>query len=340
MTFGPFQRSRRQDAPRINAGELVAATVAGQIANPIVGQSPYRIGRDGALRVLPGTGGIVLNRRVGDPAVGLAGDHVEPGVSIRNNDHEVGTPPGGANRALLAFSCIGNVARVVTGPATGATGTVIGKHGGINHVIVDFPPAVRQALRIGDRMQVTAVGQGLKLLDVRGVTAMNLAPRLLARWGVRAWDGAVEVPVTHLVPSVLMGSGLGRPDGVLGDCDIQLTDRELCQRFRLGSLRFGDLVAIVSLDARFGPSLRRGVITVGVVVHSDSTVAGHGPGVTPLLVGRAGVLRPVYQPGANLALALGLRSEAAALPPPAEGERWLWRRVAPARGVGLGALVG
>jgi hypothetical protein len=312
--------SRLQDAPRINARELVATTVAGQIANPILGASPYRIGRDGVPRVLPGTGGIVLNWCVGDPAVGLAGDHVEPGVSIRNSDREVGAAPGAANRALLAFACIGNLARVVTGPATGAVGTVIGKHGGINHVIVDFPMHVRKELRIGDRIQITAVGQGLRLLDAPSVRAMNLSPRLLSAWGVRVRRGVVHVPVTHLLPGGLMGSGLGRPDGVLGDCDIQLSDPRARRQLRLEALRFGDLVAIAALDARFGPNRHPGVVTVGVVVHSDSTVAGHGPGVTPLLVAPTRALRPLRAAAANIGLALGMRSTAHALPSGEGGE--------------------
>jgi len=44
-----------------------------------------------------------------------------------------------------------------------AEGTVSGKHGGINHVLVDFPPVVLRKLRIGDRVQIHAVGQGLRL---------------------------------------------------------------------------------------------------------------------------------------------------------------------------------
>ncbi len=89
------------DRPRANLNRLVAATVAGQIANPLVRGSPYRVGRDGVLHVVPGTGGIVLNRRVGDRAVGLAGDHVEPGVSLHNNDREVVGPPGAANKGMM-----------------------------------------------------------------------------------------------------------------------------------------------------------------------------------------------------------------------------------------------
>lgn len=311
-------------APRINRAQLVAIRVAGQIANPVVRATPYRIGRDGVLRVVPGTGGIVLNRRVGDSAVDLAGDHVEPGVALHNNDREVVGPRDGPNRAMLLLSCIGNRAQVVSGPAAGALGTVTGKHGGINHVIVDFPPAALRRLRIGDRVQITTCGQGLCLRDFPGVRALNLAPRLLRRWGLIAHGRHLHVPVTHLLPASLLGSGLGRPDGVMGDCDVQISDPAVRRRLRLGSLRFGDLVAICPLDYRYGASPRGGAMTIGVVVHSDSQVAGHGPGVTPLLVSTDGSLCPIYSEGANLALLLQLRDRVAPLPAPSRAERALW----------------
>ncbi|WP_375754673.1 DUF4438 domain-containing protein [Corallococcus exercitus] len=309
-------------APRTNESRLVAAAVAGQVSHPVVRVSPYRIGRDGVLRLLPGSGGIVLNRRVGDRAVGLAADHMEAGVSIHNPGRDDIGARGGSNRALMFQACVGNRARVTSGPVTGAVGTVVGKHGGINHVIVDFPPAVKRRMRIGDRIQLDAYGQGLELPDFPQVRALNLSPRLLRRWGVRTEAGRLIIPVTHTVPAELMGSGFGRSEGVLGDLDIQLSDARLVRRHRLNALRLGDLVAVCPLDYRFGPSRRPGVITVGVVVHSDSKVAGHGPGMTPLLIAPGECVRLVRRPQANVALVLGLRQSVA---PPARGPsggRW------------------
>jgi hypothetical protein len=321
---------RRQGTPAHNGAELVAVVVAGQVSNPLVSGSPYRVGHDGVLHVVPGTGGIVLNRRVGDRAVRLAGDHVEPGVALRNNDREIVGGKGAPNRGLLLNACVGNVARVVTGPATGALGTVTGKHGGVNHVLVDFSPEVLRRLRIGDRVQVYATGQGMRFPAFPRVTALNLSPRLLGRWGIRADGARLRVPCSHLVPAGLMGSGLGRSESVLGDTDIQLSDRSVVRRFRLDRLRLGDLVAIFPLDYRFGPSRGNG-ITIGVVVHSDSYVSGHGPGVTPLLVSTDSTVVPVFAPGANLAEVLGVRPRVAPLPEPGTEERRAWALVGTTR---------
>jgi hypothetical protein len=304
-------RAEPTGAPRINLDRLVAVSVQGQIAHPIGRASPYRIGYDGVPRVLPGTGGIVLNRRIGDLCVGLAGDHIEPGVALHNNGREVVGPRDGPNNALLTYACVGNVARVVSGPCAGKTGLVTGKHGGINHVLVDFPTEVLLRLRIGDHVQIVSQGLGLRLLDHPRLTVMNCAPRLLRRWGLVERDGALHVPVTHLVPARIMGSGLGKNSAWRGDYDIQLADRATRERHRLGSLRFGDLVAITDADTRSGPLFRSGHMTIGVIVHGDSTVSGHGPGVTPLITGASNRLRPLLAPRANLAAVFDLRPLAA-----------------------------
>lgn len=306
--------SRLPETPRMNTRDLVMVTVAGQAAHPVTRSSPYRIGNDGVPRILPGSGGIVLNHRIGDRCVGLAGDHVEPGVALHNNQKEIVGQKNGPNLALLTYACVGNRASVVSGPCMGRTGIVFGKHGGVQHVLVDFAPAILRRLRIGDRIQVEAVGLGLQLKDHPHISVFNAAPRLIAQWGLRSRPPVLHVPVTHLVPAAVMGSGLGRNSTVQGDYDIQLFDAEVRRRFGLNTLRFGDFVAIVHADHGFGRSYQRGWITIGVVVHGDSTVSGHGPGVVTLLTGPARVLRPMRDPMANLAEVFHLRPAAQAVP--------------------------
>jgi hypothetical protein len=288
-------------ALRINSDDLVLQVVQGQIAHPVSRPSAYRIGHDGMPRVLPGTGGIVINRRIGDSCVGLAGDHIEPGVALHNNGREIIGPRDGPNMALLTSACVGNVARVISGPCTGVAGLVTGKHGGVNHVLVDFDTPTLLRLNIGDRIKIYALGLGLRLLDHPEITVTNAAPGLLRRMAPRQLGRALEVPVTHVVPSSLIGSGLGKNTVWRGDFDIQLADPSLTSRFGLNTLRFGDIVAVRDEDGRFGPSIRKGRITIGVVVHGDSTVGGHGPGVTALMTGPQRLLRPWQNSNANLA---------------------------------------
>ena len=297
--------------PRFNQTDLVTVAVAGQIAHPVGRANPYRIDNDGIPRVLPATGGIVLSHRIGDRCIGLAGDHIEPGVALHNNQREIIGLRNGPNTALLTYACVGNRARVISGPCSGQVGLVTGKHGGVNHVLADFPTPVLRRLQIGDRIQIHACGLGLRLLDYPEITVFNCSPVLLKRWGLGERHGALEAPLTHLLPAAIMGSGLGKNTVWRGDYDIQLFDTVIRQRYRLGSLRFGDMVGILHGDTRFGPSYRLNRISIGIIVHSDSTVSGHGPGVTVLLTGPAQRLRPVYDSQANLAVMFGLR----ALPP-------------------------
>ncbi len=283
------------NTPRLNVKEIATISVLGRVAPPLTKGSSYRIGQDGGLRVLPGSGGITLSHRVGDRCVGLAADHLEPAVSIRSTDKGGGAVKDAANRALNVLACVGNVARVVSGPAMGATGVVTGKHGGVANVLVDFPVEQMRRMRIGDMIQISAAGQGLRLLDFPDIAIMNAAPDLLMRAGVRVHDRRLSVPVTHLVPSALMGSGLGKSSAARGDYDIQLFDTEVVRRFRLDTLRFGDLVAVVDADGRYGRSFSQGHTTVGIVIHSDSTVAG-GRGVRD---GAAGQCHPGPPTGSN-----------------------------------------
>jgi hypothetical protein len=209
--------------------------------------------------------------------------------------------------ALLTSACVGNAARVISGPCTGAVGLVTGKHGGVNHVLIDFDTPTLLRLNIRDHIQIYALGLGLRLLDHPAITVSNAAPGLLRRLALRRRGQGLEVPVTHILPASLIGSGLGKNTAWRGDFDIQLADGPARARFRLNTLRFGDIVAVTNEDARFGPSYRRGRTTIGVIVHGDSTVSGHGPGVTALLTGPNDLLHPSLVQSANLAILYGRR---------------------------------
>ena len=190
----------------LNERWLVKVSVLGEVANPVMRDIPYRVTPDGEPLVLPGVGGIAYNVRVGDSAVGWAGDHVEPEMSIKHGGAK--GEPRAADTALNVLSCIGNEAVVVSGDAKGAKGVVVGKHGGIEHVLVDFEPEVLEKLCIGDKVLVKAYGWGLKILDAPDVKVMNADPKLIKAMNLKLEDEKLTVPVTHVVPAAIMGSGL------------------------------------------------------------------------------------------------------------------------------------
>src|SRR4030042_1386598 len=180
---------------RTNADKLVTLSVMWEIASPVL-RSLYSISAAGTPVVLPGAGGITYNLRVGDPACGWEADHVEPSVSVENkeNDPRYGQ---GANAAFNVLSCVGNEAIVATGDAKGTKGVVTGKHGGIEHVLVDFQPEILEKLILGDKILVKAFGVGLKLVDFPDVKVMNMDPYFLEALKPKPKGDKLEVRGTH-----------------------------------------------------------------------------------------------------------------------------------------------
>jgi len=293
---------------RTNVDKLVKISVMGEVASPIVGRSVYNISAKGTPSVLPGVGGITYNLRVGDPACGWEADHVEPGVSVENkeNDPRYGQ---GANAAFNVLSCVGNDAIVVSGDAKGAKGIVTGKHGGIDHVLVDFQPEVLEKLMLSDKILVKAYGVGLKLTEFSDIKVMNMDPRFLEALNPKPNGEKLEVPVSHMVPAAIMGSGLGANQTHSGDYDIQLFDENVVEQYGLEDLRLGDLVAIIDADHSFGRIYHQGSISVGIIVHTNCVTAGHGPGVTSLMTSPSGKIIPKIDSKANIAYLLKLRSD-------------------------------
>jgi hypothetical protein len=293
---------------RTNVDKLVKISVVGEVASPIYGRGIYNISAEGVPMVLPGVGGITYNVRVGDPACGWEADHVEPGVSIENKENDP-TFGRGANTALNVLSCVGNEAVVVSGDAKGAKGVVTGKHGGIEHVLVDFQHETLEKLMLGDKVLVKAFGVGLKLLDFPDVKVMNMDPRFLEALDPKPVGDKLEVPVTHVIPAAIMGSGLGANQTYSGDYDIQLFDEATRKEYGLDDLRLGDLVAILDADHSYGRIYRKGAVSVGIVVHTNCVTSGHGPGVTTLFTSSTGKIIPKIDSKANIAYILKLRTD-------------------------------
>jgi hypothetical protein len=290
MVSGEGSKAAPLKAVEYNQKQLVMMAVQGFIVPPGFGDPPYEIDPQGKIHVLPGTGSITYNFRTGDSAVNIAGDHVEPAVSLYNPGRS-GSRSSSESRGLNSLSCIGNKVRVLTGEAKGSEGRVIGKHGGAEHVMVDFPDdKVFEKLAIGDKMRVYAVGE------------------VLTKAGMGVTDkGKLRLSVTHRIPAKIMGSGLGRSHVYRGDYDIQLFDEKTVKEHNLGALRFGDIVAIIDADHTYGRIYQEGAVSVGVISHSRSSVAGHGPGVTTLFTSREGKIEVVIDRNANLAKLLNIR---------------------------------
>lgn len=276
-----------------NKKYLVMQSVKGKIHSPIK-KGLYKIDSNGKGFILPATGGITYNFQIGDDCMNLIGDHVEPGVSIRNENIE-------ENNALMSLACIGNEAIVTSGDAKGAKGFVTGKHGGIEHTLIYFKEKDLLNMDIDDSILIKSFGQGLEIEGHEDVTVMNIDPSLLEKLGILINDKILKVPVVTEIPSELMGSGIGSSTGFSGDYDIMTGDEKANEKYNINNLKFGDLVLLKDCDNTFGRQYKKGSVSVGIIVHSNCRVSGHGPGVTTILSSKNGSIKSIIDKNANIA---------------------------------------
>jgi hypothetical protein len=274
-----------------NATQLVEIAVAGQVSQPGLRYPGYSLDANGVGRVLPGMAGVVYNARVGDPAFGWAGDHVEPGVSIANAESD-------AEFALHYLTCIGNRARVTSGLAAGAEGIVTGEHA---RLLVDFSPDVNELLCVGDTIQIVACGRGLAFTGYPDIELKKCSPALIDSLPIEAVnDTTIRVPVTMELPQRIMGSGAELTSEYV-DQDLMSGDRALMAELGVDRMRLGDLVVIPDADHRYGRGYRAGAVTIALCIHGDSIMTGHGPGILTLMTCPQPHIEWVIDPNANIA---------------------------------------
>ncbi len=278
---------------RTNKEKVVKISVQGKIQHPGKRNDFITDGK-GIGHVLPATGGICYNVKIGDCCMGLAGDHIEPGVTTSNDNNELECS------TYSMYSCIGNEARVITGDARGSIGYVTGKHDYCN-IMMYFNKEALKKMSLDDKILVEGYGQGLKLLDYPDVHVMNIDPDLFEKVGIEEKDGKIIVPVAKKIPAYLMGSGLGASSAHKGDYDIMTQDINTIKELGLDDLRFGDVVLLEDCDNTYGRCYFKGAVTIGVIIHGDCLKPGHGPGVTTIMSSRKSIIEGLVDKNANIA---------------------------------------
>jgi len=278
---------------KTNKEKLPIVSVSGTVWHP-KGGATGRVTANGEVVWLQGTGGITYNAKIGDSCIGWVADHLEPGVTARNKDDE-------QNQAFNILSCIGNEATVRSGDAKGDKGIVTGKHGGSEHLLIHFSQETLEKLNIGDTISVKATGQGMELINYPEIKMRSVSPELLEKMNIQEENNKLKIGVAKIAPAHIMGSGLGHVGTARGDYDITMFDDETVEEYDLSGLRFGDIIAIINADTRYGRTYRTGACTIGVIVHGNSFIAGHGPGVTTLMTTIGPFIEPFIDEKANLA---------------------------------------
>jgi len=299
IKMGKSNHRPKSTALKTNKDKLITIAVQG-VVNPASSRG-YSTTYDGKPIVHLGMGSINYSVSVGDLAYGWANaDHVEPDVSFTNLD----------GPALGILGCIGNEAILISGAAKGAKGIYIGKHGSS---MFWFPKDILEQLSVTDKIQVKALGVGLKIDGFEDVRVNKISPELLENLNLKIEGNQLVVPVVKTIPGHIMGSGMGMGFFVLEnvDYDIQTTCPETVEEYDLKTLRLGDLVAIQDHYDYYGRGRYEGAVTIGVVIHGWSDIAGHGPGLDPILSALPGRIKLKIDPDANTAYYLGIKEKPA-----------------------------
>jgi hypothetical protein len=285
---------------KTNEKDLIVTAVDG-VVQPTSGRD-YSVTYDGRPWLDVGMASINYNVSLGDPTYGWSqGDHVEPDVTIQGRDR-----PSPSECAVAILACIGNEAEVVSGEARGGKGYYIGRHAGSDDKVW-FPKDVVEKLALNDRVQVKSKGVGLRIEGFEDVRVNKMSPELLGKMGLTIEGRELVVPVVMEVPGHIMGSGIGGSALEVVDYDIQTTCPETVEEYGLKKLRLGDLVAIRNHYDYWGRGRYEGAVTIGVVIHGFSEIAGHGPGLDPILSALPGRIKTKIDPQANVAYFLGIR---------------------------------
>jgi hypothetical protein len=275
-----------------NANQLLTQILSGEVWPPLADRHGYRVDPEGRAFFLPGMGGVTLGVHVGDPATGYAGDHVEPGLSVRHRETS-------ANYALQYLTCIGNRVEIASGPAKGAAGFVIGQHA---YVLVDMSGEEMGQVTTGDQVSVIAQGQGLHLERHPDIVVKNISPALLAAMpGGTIADGRLEVHVSAVIPAEAVGAGVGMASEY-ANTDLMGAYAGLGEDLSLGleGLRVGDVVVLDDQDHRFGRGYREGWTTIGIISTGTCMLYGHGPGPSSIMSGPSSAFHVVLDDDANL----------------------------------------
>lgn len=281
---------------KTNKEEVVKISILVEIAHPVV-RMPVVDG-EGNSYYFPGVGGITYNFGLGDNAFAMHGDHIEPDVSAKHSNKDL-------NPTCMTLACVGNGTTVISGDGKGMKGYVIGKHGGIDHVLVWLPE--KEKLAIGDKLQIKAWGQGLELIDYPAIKLFNIDPELFEKIPIQEIDGKLHVPVSAIVPAHLTGSGIGAGNPAATDYDMNTLDKDEIKKFKLDKVRIGDLVAITDHYNGYGAGgYKSGAVSIGVVVHSNCFKTGHGPGMVIIMTAKNGEIFPVIDESSNIKKYLGI----------------------------------
>lgn len=134
----------------------------------------------------------------------------------------------------------------------------------------------------GSEVRVDSEGHPFVMPAIGGIT-----------YNVRLGDPCFGLVGDHVEPGVSLNC-------YTGDYDLMTIDRKEIAQLGLDKLRFGDFVFLQDCDNTYGRGYLHDAVAIGLVIHSDCIVSGHGPGISTVLACKTPMLVPKIDPEANL----------------------------------------
>ncbi|HDY90131.1 MAG TPA: DUF4438 domain-containing protein [bacterium] len=186
---------------------------------------------------------------------------------------------------------------------------------------------MRTVCSMDKKYVVTFISAVLFVLPLLLVNTLQGASPVILKYDrstiISNWQMRIESFLAKdVIPLIDLESSLKKKDGErylkrtltvmdrLGVALIAFDGYQAPKKYKLDRIRFGDFVALMDHDNRYGRAFRKGAVTIGVVVHSDCRRAGHGPGVTTIMTTETSLIKPVIDPRANIANILRIGTEA------------------------------
>jgi hypothetical protein len=150
----------------------------------------------------------------------------------------------------------------------------------------------------GEWAVIEAQGVGLACDAVPDLTCHSCSPALLKALASRIENGRLAIGVSAILPSIAAAAGMGMPASMF-NMDLNSSSAPVAELAK--DLRFGDIVAVLDQDHRYGRRHRRGWTMIGVISHGETVGGGHGFGLMTLLTAPSDRFALTQDSEANLA---------------------------------------
>lgn len=283
---------------KLNAEKWLEQGVCARVTNLVTVKPFY--GKSGGISAEPlAACGLTLNVHLGDSIFGWGEGIIEPGIIAVAQREESETQASPIN--LSKVCCLGNKVKLLGEGAGGLEAIVIGASFALpGAILVDFPERLLQKVYTQGHFWILSRGKGLGLADFPSVRIFGIDPECINKFEFQLLGrNRLLLPVTCFIPADYFVPLTKDTPGLLPLCYFNTAEKKEIEKLGIGSLRFGDIIAISDLDLTEGFKVKKGAISIGLVTLAPIPQWDIGVGINVILSCGEGKIVPVINPNAN-----------------------------------------